>query len=59
MSTPKIRVKHARFAKRIRIAAFVDGREGAIFVEDIPPINARALSKFKLTLRQALQLRYQ
>lgn len=59
MSTPRIWVRHMRYKNHIRIAAYREGVDGAIFVEDIPPINTKQLSKFKLTVKNALKLRYE
>jgi len=36
-----------------------DRTPGAVFMEDYPPMNAKALGKLKMRLKRALQLRYQ
>lgn len=59
----RITVLHSRYKDRIHVAAYVDyydwGRSTHIFSEEYPSMNAKSLSKLKLRLKRALELRYQ
>lgn len=59
MTVPRITVHHRRAKGVIRVFAYAEGDPVAIYLQDIPPLKARELVKFKMTLKNALKLRYQ